>query len=110
MKGPIHRALWPNNIFDPPSISPCQKRPNHVTVRDFSTAMAFAIIRSGGRQHRVAEGDVIDVDFLDEKSGKEGVFEMSFFIAMATILPMAARLSKGRLFRAKSSNSVKTRR
>jgi len=45
-----------------------------VTVRDFSTAMAFAIIRSGGRQHRVAEGDIIDVDFLDEKPGKEGVF------------------------------------
>ena len=45
-----------------------------VTFRDFSTAMAFAIIRTGGRQHRVAEGDIIDVDFLDEKPGKEGVF------------------------------------
>ena len=36
--------------------------------------MAYAIIKTGGRQHRVAEGDIIDVDFLDEKPGKEGVF------------------------------------
>ena len=36
--------------------------------------MAFAIIKTGGRQHRVAEGDVIDVDFLDAEVGKEGVF------------------------------------
>ena len=36
--------------------------------------MAYAIIRTGGRQHRVAEGDIIDVDFLNEETGKEGVF------------------------------------
>ena len=36
--------------------------------------MAYAIIKTGGRQHRVTEGDIIDVDFLDEKPGKEGVF------------------------------------
>jgi len=45
-----------------------------VTLRDFFTAMAFAIIRTGGRQHRVSEGDIIDVDFLNEEAGKEGVF------------------------------------
>lgn len=36
--------------------------------------MAYAIIKTGGRQHRVAEGDIIDVDFLKEDAGKEGVF------------------------------------
>ncbi len=36
--------------------------------------MAFAIIRTGGRQHRVAEGDIVDIDFLDAEPGKEGVF------------------------------------
>jgi large subunit ribosomal protein L21 len=36
--------------------------------------MAYAIIKTGGRPHRVAEGDIIDVDFLDEKPGKEGIF------------------------------------
>src|SRR3984893_8429997 len=36
--------------------------------------MAYAIIKTGGRQHRVAEGDIIDVDFLSKEAGKEGVF------------------------------------
>lgn len=36
--------------------------------------MAYAIIKTGGRQHRVAEGDIIDVDFLNEEAGREGVF------------------------------------
>ncbi|CAN5181364.1 hypothetical protein BH20VER2_BH20VER2_03430 [soil metagenome] len=36
--------------------------------------MAFAIIKTGGRQHRVATGDIIDVDFLDAEVGTEGVF------------------------------------
>src|SRR6476619_4088572 len=36
--------------------------------------MAYAIIKTGGRQHRVAEGDIIDVDFLNEEPGKEGMF------------------------------------
>ena len=45
-----------------------------MTFADFSQAMAYAIIKTGGRQHRVAEGDIIDVDFLDAEVGKEGVF------------------------------------
>ncbi len=36
--------------------------------------MAFAIIKTGGRQHRVAEGDIIDVDLLDVEAGKEATF------------------------------------
>ncbi len=36
--------------------------------------MAYAIIKTGGRQHRVAEGDIIDVDLLDVESGKEATF------------------------------------
>ena len=32
--------------------------------------MAYAIIRSGGRQYRVAEGDTVDVDLLDVEAGK----------------------------------------
>lgn len=41
--------------------------------------MAFAIIRTGGRQHRVAEGDIIDVDLLDVEPGKETVFGYVLF-------------------------------
>ena len=43
--------------------------------------MAFAIIRTGGRQHRVSEGDIIDVDFLNEEAGKEGVFADVLLVA-----------------------------
>ena len=33
--------------------------------------MAFAIIKTGGRQYRVAEGDTIDVDLLATEAGKQ---------------------------------------
>ena len=36
--------------------------------------MAYAIIRTGGRQFRVAEGDTIDVDILDVEPGKTATF------------------------------------
>jgi large subunit ribosomal protein L21 len=37
--------------------------------------MAYAIIKTGGRQYRVAEGDTIDVDLLDADPGKTATFE-----------------------------------
>ena len=36
--------------------------------------MAYAIIKTGGRQFRVAEGDTIDVDLLDVEPGKIATF------------------------------------
>jgi large subunit ribosomal protein L21 len=36
--------------------------------------MAYAIIRTGGRQFRVAEGDTVDVDLLDVEPGKTTTF------------------------------------
>lgn len=36
--------------------------------------MAYAIIRTGGRQFRVAEGDTVDVDLLDAEPGKTATF------------------------------------
>ena len=36
--------------------------------------MAYAIIRTGGRQYRVAEGDTIDVDRLEVEPGKTATF------------------------------------
>jgi large subunit ribosomal protein L21 len=36
--------------------------------------MAYAIIRTGGRQFRVSEGDTIDVDLLDVEPGKTATF------------------------------------
>ena len=42
--------------------------------REFSFVMAYAIIKTGGRQYRVAEGDTIDVDLLDAEVGKTTAF------------------------------------
>ena len=36
--------------------------------------MAYAIIKTGGRQFRVAEGDTIDIDLLDGDPGKTTTF------------------------------------
>ena len=36
--------------------------------------MAYAIIRTGGRQFRVVEGDTLDVDLLDVEPGKTATF------------------------------------
>ena len=36
--------------------------------------MAYAIIRTGGRQFRVAEGDTVDLDLLDVEAGKTATF------------------------------------
>lgn len=38
------------------------------------TPMAFAIIKTGGRQYRVAEGDTLDVDLLEGDAGKKIAF------------------------------------
>ena len=39
-----------------------------------SRAMSYAIIKTGGRQFRVAEGDTIDVDVLELEPGKTATF------------------------------------
>jgi large subunit ribosomal protein L21 len=36
--------------------------------------MAYAIIKTGGQQYRVVEGDTIDVDLLDAEVGKIATF------------------------------------
>jgi large subunit ribosomal protein L21 len=36
--------------------------------------MAYAIIKTGGRQYRIAEGDTVDVDLLDVEAGKTATF------------------------------------
>lgn len=43
--------------------------------------MAYAIIKTGGKQYRVAEGDVIDVEKLDADAGAEATFSDVLLIA-----------------------------
>ena len=42
--------------------------------RPGKSLMTYAIIKTGGRQFRVAEGDMIDVDLLDVEPGKMATF------------------------------------
>ncbi len=41
--------------------------------------MAYAIIQTGGKQYRVAEGDTIDVEKLDVETGKDHQLEVLMF-------------------------------
>jgi large subunit ribosomal protein L21 len=47
--------------------------------------MAYAIIKTGGRQYRVAEGDTVDVDLLDVEPGKTATFEILMHVDGDTI-------------------------
>lgn len=43
--------------------------------------MSYAVIKTGGKQYRVAEGDVIDVELLDGEVGKSATFsDVLFFV------------------------------
>ena len=43
--------------------------------------MAYAIIKTGGKQYKVATGDVIEVEKLDLEAGKETTFSDVLFYA-----------------------------
>ncbi len=43
--------------------------------------MTYAIIKTGGRQYRVAEGDAIDVDLLDVDPGRTATFSSVLMFA-----------------------------
>jgi large subunit ribosomal protein L21 len=55
-------------------LSTCQTDPSVEVWAAFSGLMAYAIIKTGGRQFRVAEGDTIDVDLLEVDPGKTATF------------------------------------
>lgn len=41
--------------------------------------MPYAIIQTGGKQYRVAEGDLIDVEKLDVEAGKDAKLDVLLF-------------------------------
>jgi large subunit ribosomal protein L21 len=60
----------------PPAFCLSKRRTCGIVRGFFSSEalMAYAIIKTGGRQYRVAEGDTLDVDLLDVDVGKEAIF------------------------------------
>jgi large subunit ribosomal protein L21 len=43
--------------------------------------MSYAIIKTGGKQYRVAEGDVIEIEKLDLEAGAEATFSEVLFLS-----------------------------
>ena len=43
--------------------------------------MAYAVIQTGGKQYRVAEGDVIEVEKLDVEPGADAKFEQVLLVS-----------------------------
>jgi large subunit ribosomal protein L21 len=41
----------------------------------------FAVFQSGGKQHRVSEGDVVRLELLDGEPGSEIVFDKVLMVA-----------------------------
>ena len=41
----------------------------------------FAVFQSGGKQHRVAEGDVVKLELLGAEAGEEVVFDKVLMVA-----------------------------
>jgi large subunit ribosomal protein L21 len=75
----VDRQRWIGRSGDDPPF-PLSKLRIYGTLRGFFPSsispfgMAYAIIKTGGRQYRVAEGDTIDVDLLDIEAGKAATF------------------------------------
>jgi large subunit ribosomal protein L21 len=54
--------------------------------------MSYAIIKTGGKQYRVAEGDVIEVEKLDVEAGAETTFSDVLFLSNGGSFKTAADL------------------
>src|SRR5258708_39168191 len=54
--------------------------------------MAYAIFKTGGKQYRVAAGDVIEVEKLDGEAGAEGTFSEVLFSGEGSSIKTGADL------------------
>ncbi|GAT35070.1 MAG: 50S ribosomal protein L21 [Verrucomicrobia bacterium 61-8] len=57
--------------------------------------MAYAVIQTGGKQYRVAEGDVIEVEKLDFDAGAEAKFEEVLLVSNGSNLSIGTPLVQG---------------
>ena len=61
----------------------------------FETTMAYAIIKTGGKQYKVATGDVIEVEKLEVEPGTETSFSDVLFYANGAEIKSDAAALKG---------------
>jgi large subunit ribosomal protein L21 len=57
--------------------------------------MAYAVIQTGGKQYRVAEGDVLDVEKLDLEAGTTTDFSEVLFVSSDTGVSIGAPFVSG---------------
>lgn len=57
--------------------------------------MAYAVIHTGGKQYRVAEGDVIEVEKLDFEAGAEAKFDEILLVSNDAGVSIGAPHVKG---------------
>jgi large subunit ribosomal protein L21 len=57
--------------------------------------MAYAVIQTGGKQYRVAEGDVIDVEKLDVEAGADATFDQVLLVSNGESVSIGAPLVSG---------------
>jgi large subunit ribosomal protein L21 len=55
----------------------------------------YAIVVDGGRQYRVSEGEVLDIDFRHLPAGSEVVFDEVLAVSKAGVLTLGAQVVKG---------------
>ena len=54
--------------------------------------MAYAIFKTGGKQYRVAQGDVIEIEKLDIEPGTEATFSEVLMVGAGSSLKLTSEL------------------
>lgn len=57
--------------------------------------MAYAVIQTGGKQYRVSEGDVIEVEKLDVEAGADARFEQVLLVSDGASVSIGSPLVSG---------------
>jgi len=57
--------------------------------------MAYAVIQTGGKQYRVSEGDVIEVEKLDVEAGADAKFEQVLLVSDGASVSIGSPLVSG---------------
>jgi large subunit ribosomal protein L21 len=57
--------------------------------------MAYAVIQTGGKQYRVSEGDVIEVEKLDVDAGADARFEQVLLVSDGAGISIGSPLVSG---------------
>ena len=57
--------------------------------------MAYAVIQTGGKQYRVSEGDVIEVEKLDVEAGADAKFEQVLLVSDGAGISIGSPLVSG---------------